>query len=74
MECHGNCALKYVGGILKLIKLHFRGLKGQFNVKKPILGDTPMTQFNKICQGNYALRYVGGVLVIRKLNFMGLEG
>ena len=31
--CHGNCALKYVRGILKLIKMHFRGLKGQFDVK-----------------------------------------
>ena len=32
--CHGNCALTYVGGILKLRKLHFKGLRGQFNVKK----------------------------------------
>ena len=32
--CHGNCALRYVGGILKLIKLDFRGFKGQFDVKK----------------------------------------
>ena len=31
--CHGNCPLKYVGGILELRKLDFRGLKGQFNVK-----------------------------------------
>ena len=31
---HGNCALKYVGGILELRKLDFRGLKGQFDVKK----------------------------------------
>ena len=31
--CHGNCAIKYVGGILELRKLHFRGLKGPFNVK-----------------------------------------
>ena len=30
---HGNCALKYVGGILELRKLDFRGLKSQFNVK-----------------------------------------
>ena len=30
---HGNCALKYVGGILELRKLGFRGVKGQFNVK-----------------------------------------
>ena len=32
--CHGNCALRYVGGILELRKLDFRGLKGQFDVKK----------------------------------------
>ena len=32
--CHGNWALKYVGAILELRKLHFRGLKGQFDVKK----------------------------------------
>ena len=31
---HGNCALKYVGGILELRKLDFLGLKGQFDVKK----------------------------------------
>ena len=31
---HRNCALKYVGGILELRKLDFRGLKGQFDVKK----------------------------------------
>ena len=32
--CHGNCALRYVGGIIEPIKLDFRGLKGQFHVKK----------------------------------------
>ena len=32
--CHGNCALKYIGGILELRKIGFGGLKGQFNVKK----------------------------------------
>ena len=32
--CHGNCALMYVGGVLELKKLIFRGLKGQFDVKK----------------------------------------
>ena len=31
---HGNCTLKYVGGVLELIKLDFRDLKGQFDVKK----------------------------------------
>ena len=30
---HGNCALKYIGGILELRKIGFGGLKGQFNVK-----------------------------------------
>ena len=32
--CHRNCAQRYVGGILELRKLGFRGLKGQFDVKK----------------------------------------
>ena len=32
--CRGNCALRRVGGVLELIKLDFRGLKGQFDVKK----------------------------------------
>ena len=32
--CHGKCALKYVGEILEHRKLDFRGLKGQFDVKK----------------------------------------
>ena len=32
--CHGSCALRYVGGVLMLRKLNFRGLKGQFGVKK----------------------------------------
>ena len=32
--CHGNCVLRYTGAILKLIKFDFRGLKGQFDVKK----------------------------------------
>ena len=31
---HGNCALSYVEGVLELRKLDFRGLKGQFDVKK----------------------------------------
>ena len=35
--CHGNCVLKYVGGILELRKFDFRGLKDQFDFKKPIL-------------------------------------
>ena len=30
---HGNCALRYVGGVLEIKKLDFRGLKGQFDVK-----------------------------------------
>ena len=32
--CHGNCALRYVGNVLEHKKLDFRGLKGQFDVKK----------------------------------------
>ena len=32
--CHGNCALKYIKGILELRKLDFGGLEGQFDVKK----------------------------------------
>ena len=31
---HGNCAIRYVGEVLKVKKLEFRGLKGQFDVKK----------------------------------------
>ena len=31
---HGNCVLRSLGGVLVLIKLDFRGLKGQFDVKK----------------------------------------
>ena len=31
--CHGNCDLSYVGGVLEFIKLDFRGLNSQFNVK-----------------------------------------
>ena len=31
---HGNCALRYVGGLIEPIKLDFRGLKGQLHVKK----------------------------------------
>ena len=32
--CHRNCSLRYVGGALVLRKLDFRGLKGQYDVKK----------------------------------------
>ena len=32
--CHGNCALRDIGEFLMLEKLGFRGLKGQFDVKK----------------------------------------
>ena len=31
---HGNYALRYIGRILDLRKLDFRGLKGQIDVKK----------------------------------------
>ena len=30
---HGNCDLRYVGGVLEFLKLDFRGLISQFNVK-----------------------------------------
>ena len=33
-KCHGKCSLRYVGGFLEFKKLDFRGLKGQFDVKK----------------------------------------
>ena len=32
--CHENCSLRYVGGILELMKLEIRGLNSQFDVKK----------------------------------------
>ena len=32
--CHGNCGLRHVRWILQARKLGFRGLKGQFDVKK----------------------------------------
>ena len=32
--CHRNCALWYIGEVLELRKLDFRGVKGQFDVKK----------------------------------------
>ena len=32
--CHGNCALRHVEESLEIRKLDFRGLKGQFDVKK----------------------------------------
>ena len=31
---HGNCTLRHIGEILELRKLNFRGLKGQFDIKK----------------------------------------
>ena len=31
---HGNCVLRFVKKVLVLRKLDFKGLKGQFNVKK----------------------------------------
>ena len=32
--CHRNCTVRYIGGILVLRKLDFRGFKGQRDVKK----------------------------------------
>ena len=31
---NGSCALRYIGGVLVLRKLDFRGFKDQFDVKK----------------------------------------
>ena len=31
---HGNCDLNIFGGVVEFRKLDFRGLKGQFDVKK----------------------------------------
>ena len=31
---HGNCVVRYVGGVLDLRKLDFGGLKNQFDAKK----------------------------------------
>ena len=42
--CHGNCALRYAGGVLEVKKLHFRGLKGQFDAKKANFGG-PIAKF-----------------------------
>ena len=36
--CHGNHALRYVGGVLEYRKLDLRGLKCQFDVKMENLG------------------------------------
>ena len=84
--CHGNCNLRYVGGVLVLRKLYFGGLKGHIGVKRanfrgliakighyrPIL--TTRAHFHVVCHGNHALRYVGGVLEYRKLDLRGLKG
>ena len=32
--CHTSCAQRYVGRVLEHSELDFRGLKGQFDVKK----------------------------------------
>ena len=42
--CHGNCALRYAGGVLEVKKLDFRGLKGQFDAKKANFGG-PIAKF-----------------------------
>ena len=80
----------YVGVVLELRKLDFRGVKGQINVKKsdftvliakidylrPILTSTAHLWpiFMLLCHGNYALRYVGVVLELRKFDFRGFKG
>ena len=37
--CHGEFDPRYIGKFLEFKKLDFRGLRGQFDVKRPILGD-----------------------------------
>ena len=86
--CHGSCALGYIGGIFKLRKLEFRGLKCQFDVKnanlrvlipkigyfRPIL--TSRTHPWPIIMGfamGFALWYTGGILELKKLDFRGLK-
>ena len=79
-------ALRYVGGIIEPIKLDFRGLKGQFHVKKvnfrgliakighvrPLFASRTH-HFHGICHGNCDLKFIGVVLELRKINFRGLE-
>ena len=36
---HGNCALMDVGAVIEFRKLDFKGLKGQLDLKRPVLGD-----------------------------------
>ena len=83
--CHENCVLRYVEMILKLRKLDFRGLKGQFNVKKanfrglipeisylrPILTSRtyPWPIIFLFYHGIFALRHAGGILEVKKLDF-----
>ena len=84
--CYGNCALKYVTGVLVLRKVNFGGLKGQLNVIKanfrglivkignyrPFL--LHRVYFHGVCHRNCALKYVGGILELRKLLFGGQKG
>merc|ERR1712002_1087988 len=83
-------ALKFIGGILELRKVGFRGLKGLFDVKKTnFRGLIPKTAliglfwlleptydqfFYGICHRNCALKYIGGILELRKVSFRGLKG
>ena len=85
---HRNRALRYVEGIVELVKILFRGLKGQFYVKKanfrglmakigdcrPIVASKthPWSYFLEIIHENCDPRNVGGVLEFRKLDFRGL--
>ena len=72
--CHGNCALRCVGGIPELRKLDFRGLEGQFDAKKdnfrgqiaknrqlrPVLASRiHLWPIYGLCHKNCSLRYVG---------------
>ena len=77
---HGNCALRFGGGIPELKKLDFRGLEGQFDAKKdnfrgqiaknqqlrPILASrTHLCRIYGLFHKNCSLRYVGNILELK---------
>ena len=73
--CHRNCALRYVGWVLVLRKLDFRGLNGQFGIKMDnFRGLIAKIAHYRPILATKTYRYVGGVLVLRKLGSRGLKG
>ena len=88
--CHGNCNLMHIRGILELIKIDFRGHKGQFDVKNAnFMGQIakngylwtnlahrypPMAHFHGLCNRNCNLRHIRGILELIKIDFRGLKG